>query len=41
MDFCKCIHFVSKEDQEDQCECGHDIYDHLHQILGGCESRLD
>ena len=41
MDFCKCQHFVESDDCEDECECGHDIWDHLHQEIGGCTERID
>ena len=41
MDFCKCVHFVSKDGSEDECECGHDVIDHLQQVIGSCGSRID
>lgn len=41
MDFCKCQLFVSKQDDEDMCECGHDLWSHMHQEISGCNSRTD
>ena len=41
MDFCKCQHFISKQDNEDECECGHDLWDHMHQMISSCGSRVD
>ena len=41
MSFCKCIKFISSDEYDYICECGHDIHDHVHEVVGGCESAVD
>lgn len=33
-EFCDCKMY--REVSPDMCECGHDIDDHIHQVISGC-----
>ena len=41
LEHCKCEEFKSSETEDDVCVCGHDVLDHLEQVIGSCGCKIN